>query len=413
MKRLEAATLAPLAAPGRRLSHPYALLAHRLLGHLRVGRLSLRLPSGAIIDAAGSTPGPEGVLEIVRWRALRRMMLEGNIGLAESHVDGDWTSPDLVALLRVAAVNAPSMGAVASGAGPFRLLNRLRRWSRANSRRGSRRNIIGHYDLGNAFFRLWLDPSMLYSSALWLEETATLEEAQHNKLKRIVELLELRAGEKVLEIGCGWGALARRLAECGAGRVTGVTLSPAQLSFARDMIAREGFDARVELRLQDYRDLRGAFDRVVSIEMIEAVGEAWWPAYFAKIAEVLKPGGRALIQAITIDEARFGNYRVQTDFIQRHIFPGGFLPSPASIAEQVFRAGLRLKEVEVFGASYAQTLAEWRHRFEARRGAVMALGFDEKFLCLWSYYLCYCEAAFREQAIDVGFYLIEKPGARS
>ncbi len=272
---------------------------------------------------------------------------------------------------------------------------------------------MSHYDLGNDFFRLWLDETMFYSSAIWDERTQDLKEAQDAKLGRICDWLELKGGEDVLEIGCGWGALAVRLAEAGARRVLGVTLSPAQLGFARERLARAGLDGVVELRLQDYRDLSGAFDRVVSIEMIEAVGEAYWPLYFAKIAEVLKPGGKALIQAITIDEPRFKSYRARPDFIQRHIFPGGLLPTRAIIREQAARAGLCVTRAEFFGLSYALTLAQWRSRFEARWSDIAALGFDERFRRLWTYYLCYCEAGFRERATDVGFYLIERPEARA
>ena len=398
---------------GRFLASPHAHVLRRLLSRLHVGRLVVELPSGEICDARGPVAGPEASLRIVHHRALRRLFSRGDVGFAEGFIEGDWTTPDLLELMRLAAANSPHMGADVSGSPIFRLFNRLQLRFRANSRRGSRGNIMSHYDLGNEFFQLWLDPTLLYSSALWHEDTADLETAQQNKLARIVERLEIHGGESVLEIGCGWGALARRLVEAGARRVTGLTLSPAQLAHARESLA--GFDGgeKIELRLQDYRDVASPFDRVVSIEMIEAVGEAYWPAYFGKIAQVLKPGGRALIQAITIADARFADYRARPDFIQRHIFPGGFLPCPSAMAEQAARAGLRLAGVENFGLSYAKTLAEWRRRFEARREEVAAQGFDERFQRLWTYYLCYCEAGFREKATDVGFYLLEKTGERA
>ncbi|MCI4678354.1 cyclopropane-fatty-acyl-phospholipid synthase family protein [Rhodoblastus acidophilus] len=391
-------------------AHPLVFVLRRLLDRLQAGRLSVRLPSGARIDAAGAAPGPEAALHIQDWRAFRRLLLRGDIGFAEGYVAGDWTSPDLVALIRLAAANSPAMGHVAAGASLHRLSNFFLHRARKNSRRGSRRNIMSHYDLGNDFFRLWLDETMLYSSGLWDEATVSLEQAQGKKLARIGRWLDLEGGENILEIGCGWGALAAHLAQAGAGHILGLTLSPAQLSFARERLARERLDSAVELRLQDYRDVSGAFDRVVSIEMIEAVGEAYWPRYFKKIAEALKPGGKALIQAITIDEARFEDYRARPDFIQRHIFPGGFLPTRSVIAEQAARAGLRLAGAESFGLSYARTLAEWRHRFEKRWADIEALGFDAKFRRLWTYYLCYCEAGFLEQATDVGFFLLEKSG---
>jgi cyclopropane-fatty-acyl-phospholipid synthase len=390
---------------------PFALLVRRWLTRMAFGRLALRLPSGETLHAAGPGPGPEAVLILRDWRALRRMVLQGDIGFAEGYLAGEWTTPDLVALMRLATLNSPALDGLAEGGAAHRLLNRLRHWRRGNSRRGSRRNIVSHYDLGNEFFAHWLDPTMLYSSALWRDSTDTLELAQKAKLARIVELLNLGGGERILEIGFGWGALAVHLAQAGATEVTGLTLSPSQLDFARARCAREAPGDAIDLRLQDYRDVQGTYDRVVSIEMIEAVGEAWWPAYFGKIAEVLKPGGTALIQAITIDEPRFDDYRARPDFIQRFIFPGGFLPTRTIIAEQAARAGLRLAKVENFGLSYARTLAEWRTRFEVRWPQISALGFDEKFRRLWTYYLCYCEAGFREDATDVGFYLLEKQGA--
>ncbi|WP_294539854.1 cyclopropane-fatty-acyl-phospholipid synthase family protein [uncultured Rhodoblastus sp.] len=396
---------------GRFLVSPGAHVLRRLLSRLHVGRLVVQLPSGESCEGRGPVPGPEASLRIVHHRALRRLFSRGDVGLAEGFIEGDWTSPDLVALMRLAAANSPHIGAFVSGSPIFRLLNRMQLRFKSNSRRGSRSNIMSHYDLGNEFFQLWLDPTLLYSSAVWHEDTPDLESAQQNKLARIVESLGIRGGEHVLEIGCGWGALARRLVEAGAGRVTGLTLSPSQLAFAQKSLAGVEAGEKVDLRLQDYRDVSGQFDRVVSIEMIEAVGEAYWPAYFGKIAQVLKSGGRALIQAITIEDERFDDYRARPDFIQRHIFPGGFLPCPTAMAQQAERAGLRLVSVENFGLSYAKTLAEWRRRFEARRDEVAAQGFDERFQRLWTYYLCYCEAAFREKATDVGFYLLEKTGA--
>lgn len=414
MTSIEAPTANIAAMPrGKRIVHPYALALRRVLDRMVAGRLTVRLPSGAILEAAGAAAGPEAAIDIREWRALRRLLFRGDIGFSDGFIAGEWTSPDLVALIRLAAANSAALGALVAGGPAHRLVNKLRHWRRANSRRGSRRNIMSHYDLGNDFFRLWLDPTMFYSSALWDEATGDLEQAQRNKLARAAALLDLRGGETILEIGFGWGALALHLAQGGAESVTGLTLSPAQLELARERIAREGLDKRVSLRLEDYRDTQGAYDRVVSIEMIEAVGEAYWPAYFGKIAQVLKPGGKALIQAITIDETRFEDYRARPDFIQRHIFPGGFLPTKTIMRDRAEAAGLRLAKAEYFGLSYAKTLDEWRRRFTARKDEIAALGFDERFFRLWTYYLCYCEAGFREQATDVGFYLLEKPGVAS
>jgi cyclopropane-fatty-acyl-phospholipid synthase len=399
-------------AKPRLFVHPLALALRPWLGRIAHGQIELRLPSGEFL-AATRGPGPAATLHLHNWRAVRRLLLRGSIGFAEGYIDGDWSTPDLVSLIAFGARNTEALGKLAGGGGAVhRLINRITHARRANSRRGSRRNIVSHYDLGNEFFALWLDSTKLYSSALWSEGAETLEQAQGDKLARIAKLMDLNGGEDILEIGCGWGALAVHLARAGAGAITGLTLSPSQLAFARARCAREAPGASIDLRLQDYRDVSGTYDRVVSIEMIEAVGEAFWPSYFAKIADSLRPGGKALIQAITIEEQRFDEYRAEPDFIQRYIFPGGFLPTKTIMREQAERAGLTLAHVECFGPSYARTLAEWRNRFEASWPEIAALGFDEKFRRLWTYYLCYCEAGFVEDATDVGFYLLQKPEAQ-
>ena len=385
-----------------------ARLLARLLSGLREGRLRVILPSGESFECAGRLPGPEATIRIRRWRMLGRLLAGGDIGFAEGHLAGDWTSPDLVALIRLAARNTDALRRAVRGSLALRTVERLRHLLNANSRRGSRRNIEAHYDLGNDFYRLWLDGTMLYSSAIFDETTPNLEAAQARKLGRIAELLDLSGGERVLEIGCGWGALAAHLAETGAGSVTGLTLSPSQLAHAHDVVAGRGLADRVDLRLQDYRDVAETFDRVVSIEMFEAVGEAWWPTYFGTLARALKPDGRAVLQVISIAEDRFEGYRRDTDFIQKHVFPGGFLPSKTAFAEAVAAAGLRLEAAEHFGLSYAETLAEWRRRFHVRWPEIARLGFDDRFRRLWDYYLAYCEAGFREGAIDVGLYTLVK-----
>ncbi len=298
--------------------------------------------------------------------------------------------------------------ATARGSMIVRLAIRLRHLMRGNTRRGSRRNIMAHYDLGNDFYALWLDPAMQYSSAIWSADTADLEAAQAAKLDRIVDWLALRGGERVLEVGCGWGALATRLAEEKGAQVTALTLSPAQLDYARARAASSESGARIDFRLQDYRDVEGRFDRIVSIEMIEAVGEARWPLYFRKLAESLASSGRIVLQAISLDESLADGYRRNPDFIQTHIFPGGCLPTKSALEAQIERAGLRLARRETFGASYARTLAEWRRRFHARWPEAERLGFDARFRRLWDYYLAYCEAGFAEGTIDVGLMAIER-----
>ena len=387
---------------------PRTRVLRRLVGGLRYGRLTITLPSGTKLVHAGAEPGPEASVVLHRWRALRRTVTGGDIGFAQACIDGDASSPDLVSLIRLAARNVGAFGQTGASAFAFRLAFRLRHLLNANTKRGSARNILAHYDLGNDFFRGWLDRTMLYSSALWDEATPTLEAAQRRRLERIVDLLKIRGGERILEIGCGWGALAARLVEAGAAHVTGLTLSPSQLKFARDLVRSRGLASRADLRLQDYRDVEGRFDRIVSIEMVEAVGEQWWPTYFAKIAKSLAPGGRVVLQAITIADDRFEEYRRTVDFVQHYVFPGGCLPSKAALHAQFERAELRLVGSEFFGPSYARTLIEWRRRFLDAWPDIGARHFDERFRRLWDYYLSYCAAGFIEGVTDVGLYCIER-----
>jgi cyclopropane-fatty-acyl-phospholipid synthase len=386
-----------------------ARLVRRLVPRLDFGSLRVMLPNGDVVSIAGREPGPHATITLRRWRTLRRVATGGDIGFAEAYIAGEWTSADLVGLLRLAARNAASMRRADGGWWLWRAIERLRHNGRANSRSGSRRNIMAHYDLGNAFYARWLDGAMQYSSALYADAAETLESAQQRKLARIAGLLELAGGESVLEIGCGWGGLAERLASRHAASVTALTLSPAQRAWAEKLAADSGVGARIDVRLQDYRDVEGSFDRIVSIEMLEAVGQAWWPTYFRTLRERLKPGGRAVIQVITIEEPRFETYRRTPDFVQKYVFPGGFLPSVTALKSEIAGAGLTLARSETFGLSYARTLAEWRARFLAHWPDISSQGFDERFLRLWTYYLCYCEAAFLEGAIDVGLYVIEKP----
>lgn len=377
----------------------------RLLASTRAGQLTLVLPNGRGLQATGHESGPQALLHLHRWRPLLRLALQGDLGLALSYRDGDWDSPDLTALLEFGLANEAAWGTVLAGRGPARWLARLTHLARSNTRRGSRHNIAFHYDLGNAFYAHWLDASMLYSSALYDGSPQdTLEAAQARRLERIVSMLDAKAGDDVLEIGCGWGTLAATLARACEARVTGVTLSTEQLAFARERARQWGVNDRVDLRLQDYRDVPGRFDRIVSIEMIEAVGEAYWPTYFSTLRERLKPGGVVVLQAITIADAHFESYRQGADFIQRCIFPGGMLPSPGALRAQAERAGFEIEETQCFGPSYAQTLVEWRRRFLAAWPMIEALGFDAAFKRLWTYYLSYCEAGFRAGRVDVGLY---------
>jgi cyclopropane-fatty-acyl-phospholipid synthase len=380
-------------------------ILRRLLACLHSGRLTIVTPSGERIDHQAAAQGPEAVLILHSWRALRRIIFGGDVGFAEAYIAGEWSSPNLTSLIAMAGENWDYFERAILRWVPLRPLHRLRHLLKANSKSGSRRNIAFHYDLGNDFYRLWLDRSMTYSSAIYENPEQSLEDAQQAKQQRILELLTLNGGERVLEIGCGWGSLAAGLARHGA-RVTAVTLSAQQLAGAQAFIAAESSADRVELRLQDYREVEGSFDRIVSIEMLEAVGEEYWPAYFTTLRARLRAGGKAVLQVITIREDGFERYRKSTDFIQRYIFPGGLLPSKAVIAEQAVRAGFSLTSVASFGDSYAITLVEWRRRFLSAWPEIEQLGFGPSFRRLWEYYLSYCEAGFRIGAIDVGLYLM-------
>lgn len=386
---------------------PGAWLITRLLNNIHRGRLRITLPGGGTIEKSGTSEGIDAILVLHNWRAIRRLFVNGDIGFAEGFIENDWSTPDLTALIRFAAQNRDAFTKSMRGSLPMRLINRLAHGLNANTRRGSRRNIEAHYDLGNEFYRQWLDPSMLYSSAIFDLMTPTLEAAQQRKLERIAEKLQLTGNKDVLEIGCGWGALAIHLATQHNANVTGITLSPSQLRWAENAAEKTDKADRIKLKLQDYRDVKGQFDNIVSVEMFEAVGEAYWPSYFGTLKRCLKPGGRAVLQIISIEENRFDTYRRKADFIQKYVFPGGFLPSDSALEKAVGQAGLKLTEKELFGQSYALTLAEWRQRFHARWQTISLLGFDERFRRMWEYYLCYCEAGFAEGTINVGLYTIE------
>lgn len=395
-------------SPAARRSGLTGWLLERLLARITAGRITVQLPDGTTRAAAGAAPGPQAELALHRWRAVRRLLLEGDTGFAEAYMDGDWTTPDLAGLLSFGAVNMGAIGV--DGSLAVRLLRRLDHLRRANTRPGSRRNIRAHYDIGNDFYAAWLDAGMTYSAAYYEHDRQSLEAAQSAKLDRVADALALAGGEHVLEIGCGWGSLAERLIGRGC-RVTGLTLSPAQLAYATARLSRAGLLGRAALRLQDYRDVTETFDRVVSVEMLEAVGEAYWPVYFARIASALAPGGIAVLQFISIAEPRFAAYRSGVDFIQKHVFPGGLLPSVAAVRTEAGRAGLAMETVTQFAAGYATTLAEWRRRFHAAWPGLRTQGFDERFRRKWEYYLAYCEAGFRTGLLDVGIYRLRHEAA--
>ena len=368
-------------------------LVFQLLEKLQDGMLEIRLPDGSS-RLFGN--GEHGVtLNVTNEAMFSAVLAKGDIGLAEAYLDGHWDASDITGLLTLLARNRDVLKKAVYGSWRNLLAARVRHWLNGNSRAGSKRNIMAHYDLGNDFYKLWLDPSMSYSSALYRAvDGGDLESAQRAKYRRILRRLKAEPAESVLEIGCGWGGFAELAVEEGL-KVTGLTLSPAQLAWAQKRVP----DA--DLRLQDYRDTKEQFDHIVSIEMFEAVGERWWPTYFKTIAKSLKPGGRAVVQSITIRDDLFAEYRKGTDFIQQYVFPGGMLPSRSAFRTAAAKQGLTVHGEYAFGEDYARTLAEWRVAFEAKWPEIAALGFDENFRRLWRMYLCYCEAGFLAGNVDV------------
>ena len=378
-----------------------ARLALRAALHLPKGTLTIRLPDRRSVKIDGYAPGPEGIVILHNWNIARKALSGGTIGVAESYVDGDWESPDVTSFLELFVVNEELGTRLATAGASVKLLSRVRHWFNRNTKTRARKNIAAHYDLGNDFYALWLDPSMTYSSALYQTGANDLESAQNAKYRALAEAAGITGDDHVLEIGCGWGGFAEFAAREIGCRVTGLTISREQLDFARQRMRLAGLSDRVTIKFQDYRDETERYDKVVSIEMFEAVGEAYWETYFAKVRDVLKPGGKASLQIITIDENAFPIYRKQPDFIQRYVFPGGMLPPPPALRDLGGRHALELIGERVFPQDYARTLAEWRDRFRQRWPQIGAMGFDERFKRLWEFYLHYCEAGFRAEFIDV------------
>jgi cyclopropane-fatty-acyl-phospholipid synthase len=377
---------------------------------ISVGTLNVLLTDGTRHRVV-RTPTPEATFVIRDPAAFRRLITGGSLGLAEAYIEGLWESPDVAAVMRLAAANEAEWLNTLRGRPWLRLASRVLHRLRPNTRKGAARNIVDHYDLGNAFYAEWLDPGMAYSSALFTAPDQTLEAAQAEKMHALCRALEIKPGMRVLEIGCGWGGFAEVAARDYGAIVTGLTLSPSQLEAAQARIAAAGLSGQVELRLQDYRDVQGSFDRIASIEMFEAVGERYWPAYFGVLRDRLCAGGRAGLQTITIAEHLWDDYRSNADFIQRHVFPGGMLPTLGKLAEQARTAGLDWLGDRWFGADYAETLARWQQRFQTRWPQIARLpgGFDPQFKRLWEYYLAYCETGFRAGWTDVGQIVLARP----
>ena len=381
----------------------------KLLHGLRHGSLTVQLPDGAM-QRFGGDASPHASLHLHNWNPCTAALASGDIGFAESYIAGDWTTPHLTDLLRVLVKNRAEVDSMIFGRWWGRLFYRIKHLLNRNTRANSQKNIHAHYDLGNAFYQLWLDETMNYSSALFQGDfTQTMAQAQHAKVRRALQHAQVQPGDRVLEIGCGWGALAELATTEMGAHVTGVTLSTAQLAYAQARMQGLGMQAQADLRLQDYRAIQDApFDAICAIEMIEAVGREYWADYFATVAKLLKPGGRACIQSIVIDDALFERYIHSTDFIQQYIFPGGCLPSSTEIHKQAHAAGLQVVDSFAFGLDYAETLKRWHAAFASQREQVLALGFDARFIRIWEFYLAYCEAAFAENNINVVQYTLQK-----
>lgn len=381
----------------------FSLMLRLLSSNWTWGRLTLVLPNGARHQLVGKETGHAAILNIRDYRFARRVLSGGDIGFAEAYMAGEWDSPELAVLLETLVNNYDHIRRLFDGNLVMKAVNWAGHRLNRNSRKGSKRNIHAHYDLGNGFYSTWLDRSMTYSSARFERSDQSLEDAQRAKYASLARLMDLQAGQSVLEIGCGWGGFAEFAAREIGARVTGITISREQHDFARKRLFEAGLADKADIQLIDYRDVSGQFDRVASIEMFEAVGREYWPAYFDKIRETVRPGGRAGLQIITIQDELFEEYDARTDFIQKYVFPGGSLPSEARLAPIVSQAGLEWQAVERFGLDYAETLGRWSRRFDAAWADIRRAspGFDERFQRLWRFYLAYCEAGFRSHRTDV------------
>lgn len=389
----------------RLLGGSFARILDRIEGGLLEGGIEAVLPDGTRRLLGGRAPGPMPVVRLNSWRALVRLMTSGSVGWYKAWELREWSSPDPVPLFELFMRNGEHLGNTGRAKGLFRRINRLGHALRGNDREGSRRNISFHYDLGNDFYRAWLDSGMTYSSAVFADAIAAdepLEEAQARKLRLLLDRLDLRPGDRLLEIGCGWGSLAELAAREHGVHVTGLTLSEEQKAWAEDRAAKAGLADRVSIRLEDYRDAVGTYDAVASVEMVEAVGQDYWPSYLESIARVLKPGGRAALQLISIRESLFDSYAANADFIQTYIFPGGLLVSEPRFRAIAEAAGLEWRDRKGYGLHYAETLKRWRRRYDAAVDeGRLPPDFDEHFHTLWRYYLMYCEGGFRGGGIDV------------
>jgi len=365
------------------------------------GRLDITLPDGRHFRVEGKDPGYVAQLDVHDPEVFARLIREGDLGFCDAYLDGDWSTPDLMAFMDLVHDEADEVYDGFPGQGLVRAYEKMRFWLQSNSKRQAKRNISYHYDLGNDFYGLWLDDTMTYSSALYETGQESLEKAQTRKYASMVDQMGAQPGDHVLEIGCGWGGFAEYAARERGLKVTGLTISKEQLNYARERIEKAGLSDRVQFKLQDYRDERGAYDGIASIEMFEAVGERYWPAYFDTLRKCLKPGGQATLQVILVQDKRFEAYRSGVDFIQKYIFPGGMLPAPKVLRAEIERAGLSVVHSVEFGQSYSDTLRRWYDTFNATWDEVAALGFDDRFRRMWNFYLTSCAGTFRSGICDV------------
>ncbi len=373
------------------------------------GRLDFVLPDGRRFRADGQQPGPVAELRIHDADIFARLIREGDLGFCEGYLDGQWTTPDLQAFMDLIHVAGDDLYDGFPGMGLVRAFERARFWLASNSKRQARKNIAHHYDLGNKFYGLWLDDTMTYSSAKFDTGQESLEAAQIAKYASMVDQMQAKPGDHVLEIGCGWGGFAEYAAKERGLRVTGLTISQAQHDYAVERVKRAGLEDRVDIKLQDYRDERGSYDGIASIEMFEAVGERYWPVYFETLRDRLKPGRNATLQIITVEDRRWEVYRKGVDFIQKYIFPGGMLPAPMVLTQEVERAGLTIRDSIEFGDSYSQTLRRWHDTFNAKWDEISDLGFDDRFQRMWNFYLTSCAAAFKSGTCDVTQITVTRP----
>ncbi|MFT7391144.1 MAG: cyclopropane-fatty-acyl-phospholipid synthase [Paracoccaceae bacterium] len=373
------------------------------------GAIEFSLPDGRVFRIGGTGPGPDARIAVRDTKLFARMVRDGEMGFAEAYMDGWWDTPDLQAVLDVALLNNDNVAKSFTGAAMARMIERLRHWMNRNTKTQARRNIAAHYDLGNHFYGKWLDDTMTYSSALFHGQQESLETAQTNKYAAILDAVNPPHGGHLLEIGCGWGGFAEYAAKERGLKITGLTISQEQHDFARKRIFEAGLADRVDIVMRDYRDEKGLYDGVASIEMFEAVGEQYWPVFFDALRSRLSPGARATLQVITVSDRLFDDYRRGVDFVQKYIFPGGMLPSPTALQMQATRAGLNIDGSIEFGLSYSDTLRRWRDRFHDRWEEIEPLGFDDRFRRMWDFYLASCAACFMSGTTDVTQITLSRP----